>query len=206
MATPELEVQQRDGKIPQSLADLYAETIFSAGRCAQSKKTNRLYAYVYLFPRLLLQRTHTYLETKDGTEDQPIVSHIITVGGHVFSAAVVYLEICKQFEWQFSPICALSQLAKLANSLWHSQFISVFMCECLFIYFAPNRPICRHHLPTQIVALAIPPCLPPCACLLSLLSTCFHLPCRLKQILLCFSSRKRLYRIKVQVSRSKGGC
>lgn len=56
---------------------------------------------------------------------------------------------------------ALSELAKLANSLWHSQFISVFMCECLFIYFAPNRPICRHHLPIQIAAPAMPPCLPP---------------------------------------------
>lgn len=50
----------------------------------------------------------------------------------------------------FAHLHSLSQLAELANSLWHSQFISVFMCECLFIYFAPNRPICRHHLPTQI--------------------------------------------------------
>lgn len=70
-----------------------------------------------------------------------------------------------------SPICTRSQLAKLANSLWHSQFISVFMCECLFIYFAPNRPICRHHLPTRIATLAIAPRLSPLASKLPLIQS-----------------------------------
>lgn len=56
---------------------------------------------------------------------------------------------------------SFSSVAKLADSLRHSQFIPVFIPGSLFIYFAPNRPICWHHLPTQIVACATIPPRPP---------------------------------------------
>lgn len=98
---------------------------------------------------------------------------------------------------------SLSQLAKLADSVWHSQFISVFMCECLFIYLAPNRPICRYHLPTQIVELAIPPSLPPCACPLNQVSTCFHFPRCLEWKLLHLALIKVLHASKLEAQVSK---
>lgn len=76
----------------------------------------------------------------------------------------------------FSLTCAsFCQLARLAHSVQLSQIIPLFMCKCLFIYFTPNRRICRCHLPTQIVAVAITARSPPCVSLLNLLSNCFHM-------------------------------
>lgn len=54
---------------------------------------------------------HTYLEIKDRTEAP--ISKAYYHPHHnclcaCFSAVVVYLQICKQFQWYLSPICALS--------------------------------------------------------------------------------------------------
>lgn len=57
--------------------------------------------------------------------------------------------------WILQPLPLL--LFRLAKFCGSRSFVLVVTFGCLFIYLAPNRPICRRHLPTQTAPLAVPP-------------------------------------------------
>lgn len=97
------EVQLGDGKTTLPVYDLYMETIFSAHRCTHIQHTNYI-LYAYLSCLIVIMRTwvmHTHLEIRDHTEAQ-----LSKASCHphqnclraCFSAVVVYLEICRQFQ------------------------------------------------------------------------------------------------------------
>lgn len=79
--------------------------------------------------------------------------------GEGLSKEVAHLPACTRCGdtrlWFLQPLLLL--ISRLATFCDARSFVLVVTFGCLFIYFAPNRPICRHHLPTQTAPLAVPP-------------------------------------------------